>query len=104
MAEVKLIGHTTCPECGSKQASILKDRNGNPYRACHWQTGGCGAQYFTRGEPKQAALLLAKVATPAPAGDPAPPNDRLAAPKPAPAADPAPKKRGMVESLYGEKA
>ena len=98
MEAIKLLGTTTCPECGNAKAAILNDKRGNPYRACHWQTGGCGAQYFTRGEPKQTALLLAKVIAP---------NERsVPAPDPAKAADDPPQKKraGVFDDLYGERA
>ena len=100
MEQLKLIGWTTCPECGHKKAAVRRDKNGHPYRSCELLAGGCGAQYFARTDPDRAARLVKSVQEAAPAA-------AITHPDPVPARDPvkpepvAPKKAGVFEALYG---
>lgn len=53
----KVLGHCTCPECDFPDAEIKEDKNGHPYRYCP----DCNVQTFSRGEPKRAKNMLAKM-------------------------------------------
>lgn len=113
----KLIGRTTCPECGFAAAHV-KESEKCLYRYCP----ECGSQYNTRGE-RQRDLLTKKtrlVDAPAPsgsatAGSAAPADTATPTPKPttgkpaatpaAPAATPtptAPKRSGLFGFTVSE--
>jgi len=82
----KLLGHTTCPECGFADAEVGEDKSGHPYRYCP----DCNAQYFPRSDTTRVANLKKKIR---PAGG-------VPSPSPVPAAA-APKKKGALDGFFG---